>query len=62
MLTTTPLQWLQKCCFDKNVSWCTKQTHSARNFAVLKNALRGLLLRASQLASSSAKLDSLENN
>ena len=29
VLTTTPLQWLQKCCFDNNASWCTKQTHSA---------------------------------
>ena len=25
----------QKCCFDKNASWCTKQTHSAHDYTVL---------------------------
>ena len=47
---------IQKFCFDKNTSWCTKQTNSALDFAVLKNT------SWYGLASSSAKLDSLENN
>ena len=47
----------QKCCFDKNASWCTKQTHSAHDYTVLPR--RGIYYG---LASSSAKLDPLENN
>ena len=36
LTTTTPLQRLHKCCFDKNASWCTKQTHSASDCAVFE--------------------------
>ena len=48
----------QKCCFNKNASWCTEQTHSASDYAVLPR--HGIYYYG--LVGSSAKLDPLENN
>ena len=42
---TIPLQWLHRCCFDKNGSWYTSSAHDFAQF-VLLSALRGLLLQA----------------
>ena len=41
---TIPLQWLHKCCFDKNASWYTSSAHDFAQF-VLLSALRSLLLQ-----------------
>ena len=53
VLTTMPLQWFQKCCFNKDVSWCIKQTHSP---------VTARSIYYYEPAGSSAKVDSLENN